>query len=87
MKDKFLRPRNYKPKHIDERFNKLIDDMEGNTYEEKRKFALQKKVPTDKQTSRVIGALTLNELENNFRILNKIDTLIIVCFLQWTWFV
>ena len=56
--------------------------MEGNTYEEKRKFALQKKVPTDKQTSRVIGALTLNELENNFRILNKIDTLIIVCFLQ-----
>ena len=46
LKNKFLLPRNYKSRIIDNQF-KRVRDLPGDTYAEKRKLALQKKVRND----------------------------------------
>ena len=65
-------PRNYKSKNSDDQFNKLIESIEGNSYEEKRKSALETKIQAEDETKRVIGAFEYNpRLPNINNIVRK----------------
>ena len=65
-------PRNYKSKNIDHQFNRLTESIEGNTYYEKRKSALKKKIKTEDETKRVIVAFEYNpRLPNINNIVRK----------------
>ena len=65
-------PRNYKSKNIDHQFNRLTESIEGNTYYEKRKSALKKKIKTENETKRVIVAFEYNpRLPNINNIVRK----------------
>ena len=59
LKTDFLKPRKYKDKVIKQQFDR-IKALPGNSYEEKRNFALKKVDKTDKNADRVIMPIDYN---------------------------
>ena len=59
LKENFLIPRGYKSKLIDFQFERLRN-LPGDTFEDKRKFSLKKKVRENKQEDRVIVPIDYN---------------------------
>ena len=71
LKHEFLKPRNYKTKLIEEQFEK-IKMIEGDTYDEKRKLVLKRRIREDKSTSQVAFPINFDpHLPNVNSILKK----------------